>query len=348
MRERGLRRAERYGLVGANGSGETTLLRILSGDIEPDEGVFSIPRSVRLGVLRQDQFLYEDQEILSVALMGHRELGEALVAKEELLARPREQFDVERFAQLEETIQRLDGYAAESRAAEILEGLGIPAEVHRRPLSTSSGGFKLRVLLAQMLASSPDVLLPDEPTNHLDIESIKALVAGLKAFDGTLIMVSHDRWFVRELATRIMEITPQGILDFPGTYDEYVHACGDDHLDVDAVLLEARRAASAKERGSRRAEGRREGREASARRKVNPYRLRQLERRRDDVLAEIEAAERRVAEIDATFADSEYYGWTPVEQVQALQREREALVQRVELLLREWEGVEQELAASAG
>jgi len=103
-----------------------------------------------------------------------------------------------------------------------------------------------------------------------------------------------------------------------------------------------------RERGLRRAEGRREGREASARRKVNPYRLRQLERRRDDVLAEIEAAERRVAEIDATFADSEYYGWTPVEQVQALQREREALVQRVELLLREWEGVEQELAASAG
>src|SRR5690349_9187192 len=113
---------ERYGIVGANGSGKTTLLSILSGDTEPTKGTVSIPKSLRLGVLRQDQFLYEDQEILQVVLMGNPELWEAMVAKEELLAKAHEHFDADRFSELEETFQRHDGYTAEARAATILEG----------------------------------------------------------------------------------------------------------------------------------------------------------------------------------------------------------------------------------
>ncbi|MFW5947203.1 MAG: ATP-binding cassette domain-containing protein [Gemmatimonadota bacterium] len=169
---------ERYGLVGANGSGKTTLLRIIAGDEPASDGVVSIPSRAKLGVLRQDQYLYDEDEILAVAMRGNPELWDAIVEKERLLARAEtdaDAFDAERYGRLEETIQRHDGYAAEARAAEILEGLGIPAGVHRRPLSTLSGGFKLRVLLAQALAGSPDALLLDEPTNHLDILSIRWL-----------------------------------------------------------------------------------------------------------------------------------------------------------------------------
>src|SRR5690606_18897339 len=183
---------ERYGLVGANGSGKTTLLNILSGDQQPFSGVVSVPKSARLGVLRQDQFLYEEQEILGVALMGHPELWEVLVEKEKLLANADVEFDVDRFSELEDAFQRMDGYTAETRAATILEGLGIPTEVHRQPLSTLSGGFKLRVLLAQVLAGAPDVLLLDEPTNHLDILSIRWLEKFLQNFNGPAVIISHD------------------------------------------------------------------------------------------------------------------------------------------------------------
>src|SRR5690606_32763775 len=148
---------------------------ILSGDAEASAGTVAIPKSLRLGVLRQDQFLYEEEEILAVTLMGNPELWDAMVEKEAILARAHEHFDGDRFSELEETIQRLDGYTAEARAATILEGLGIPAEQHRQPLSVLSGGFKLRVLLAQVLAGAPDALLLDEPTNHLDIVSIRWL-----------------------------------------------------------------------------------------------------------------------------------------------------------------------------
>ncbi|MEJ2151616.1 MAG: ATP-binding cassette domain-containing protein, partial [Gemmatimonadota bacterium] len=166
---------DRYGLVGANGSGKTTLLRIMSGDLEPSHGTVSIPKRLRLGVLQQDQFVYDDQEILGVALQGRPELWSAMVAKEALLAKAEHDFDADRFSELEEIVQHHDGYTAEACAATILEGLGIPTEIHRDPISTLSGGFRLRVLLAQVLASTPDVVLLDEPTNHLDILSIRWL-----------------------------------------------------------------------------------------------------------------------------------------------------------------------------
>jgi ATPase subunit of ABC transporter with duplicated ATPase domains len=623
---------QRYGLVGANGSGKTTLLNILSGALEPTSGTVAVPRAARLGVLRQDQFLYEEQEVLAVALMGNPELWQAMVEKEKVLARAHEAFDADRFSVLEETIQRHDGYTAEARAATILEGLGLPAPVHRQPLSTLSGGFKLRVLLAQVLAGDPDVLLLDEPTNHLDIlsirwlekflqdfagpvvaishdhrfldnvcthildvdyqtitlyhgnysrfleqkvgdrarrekeiegrlkeiahhqqfvdrfrakntkarqaqsklrliekkaseleelpgssrryprfrfaqrrpsgrdvlkirglrkafgdnevlhgvdleirrgdrlvvlgpngigkstllkiavgeleaddgvvewgyeahpgyfaqdhreqlgppdrtaeqwlwdfcpgkdrgfvrgqlglmlfsgeeaekrlgalsggeaarlvfsrlaleqpnvlvldeptnhldlESIEALVAGLHAYDGTLILVSHDRWFVSQLATRVVEISADAIRDYPGTYEEYVHACGDDRLDVDAVVLKAGR----DEPVVRTKEARtkvprpRQARTGNGRQDGDAARRARLEHRRDELTGAIDAAEARMAEIDAAFCDAGYYDRTPQEEVAALEAERATLQRRVEYLMGEWESVERELEA---
>jgi len=621
---------ERYGIVGANGSGKTTLLGILSGDTEATSGSVSIPRTARLGILRQDQFLYEDQEVLQVALMGHPELWDAMVEKEAILARAHEHFDADRFGVLEETVQRLDGYTAEARAATILEGLGLPAEVHRRPLSTLSGGFKLRVLLAQVLAGAPDVLLLDEPTNHLDIlsirwlekflqdfqgpvavishdhrfldniatyildvdyqtvtlyrgnysefleqkredrerrekeiegrqkeiahhqkfvdkfkakaskarqaqsklkmierkaeelvelpgssrrypkfrfvprrqsgkevlkvtglkkafgenevlhgvdltvnrgdrlvimgpngvgkstllkivmgdlqadagrvewgyethpgyfaqdhheqlkeeaqtaeqwlwnfcpgrdrgfvrghmgmmlftgddgqkplgslsggeaarlvfsrlsleqpnvlvldeptnhldlESIEALVAGLQGYEGTLVLVSHDRWFVSQLATRVVEVSRAGIRDFLGTYEEYVHFLGDDHLDADNVVLKARRENGRRKEASAGAVG--SGKPAAAPRpapKLNPARRSSLERRRDELTAEIESAEARITAIDALFARPGYFAQTPADEVKASRAERAHLQERVDRLMEEWEALEEEMA----
>jgi ATPase subunit of ABC transporter with duplicated ATPase domains len=215
---------ERYGLVGANGSGKTTLLRVLSGDLEATDGTVSIPKRLRIGVLRQDQFAYDDETVLSVALMGNRELWRALTEKEALLATPQEEFDAHRFAELEETVLHHDGYAAESRAAAILEGLGLPAAVHHDPLSTLSGGFRLRVLLAQVLASAPDVLLLDEPTNHLDILSIRWLETFLREFPGTTVVISHDHRFLDNVCTTILDVDYETVLAYPGNYSDFLEA----------------------------------------------------------------------------------------------------------------------------
>jgi ATPase subunit of ABC transporter with duplicated ATPase domains len=631
-----LNAGERYGLVGANGSGKTTLLNILAGDLDATKGTVSVPKSARLGVLRQDQFLYEEQQVLEVALMGNPELWKAMVEREEVLANAHEHFDADRFTRVEETIQRHDGYTAEARAAAILEGLGLPAEVHRRPLSTLSGGFKLRVLLAQVLAGAPDVLLLDEPTNHLDIisirwlekflhdydgpvvtishdhrfldnvsshildvdyqtvtlyhgdythfieqkrsdrerrekeiagrqkeiahhmefvdrfrakntkarqaqsklrmvekkaseleelpgssrrypkfrfaqrrpsgkevlkvrgvrkaygsnevlhgvdleirrgdrlvilgpngigkstllkimvgaipadagtvewghethpgyfaqdhheqledsgrtaeqwlwdfcpgkdrgfvrgqlglmlfsgeeadkrlsalsggeaarlvfsrlameqpnvlvldeptnhldlEAIEALVAGLQNYDGTLVLVSHDRWFVGQLATRVIEISADGIRDFPGTYEEYVHALGDDHLDADAVTLRTEpgsKKSSKKEERAGRAKARAgasAGAGNGARKPEDPaVRRKRLEEQRDALTTEIDAAETRIAEIDARFCEPAFYESTPADQVAGLEAERADLQGQIENLMGRWESVERELS----
>ena len=217
---------KRYGLVGANGSGKTTLLRILAGDATPSAGEVSVPRRVRLGTLRQDQFLHRDEAILHVALMGNRELWEAMTEKDRLLAAAGTpgDFDAERFSELEEIVQNHDGYAAESRAGAILEGLGIPSSAHGDPLSTLSGGFRLRVLLAQALAGAPDALLLDEPTNHLDILSIRWLEKFLREFPGPVVVVSHDHRFLDNVITHVLDMDYETVLRYPGGFEEFRRA----------------------------------------------------------------------------------------------------------------------------
>jgi len=219
-----LNAGQRYGLVGANGSGKTTLLNILTGQTEPTDGSVSLPKRLRLGVLRQDQFLYEDREILSVALMGNTELYEAMAEKEVMLAKGEAGFDADRFGELEEIVQLHDGYSAESRAGTILEGLGLPTHIHHQPLSTLSGGFKLRVLLAQVLASNPGALLLDEPTNHLDILSIRWLEKFMRAFAGPVVVISHDHRFLDNVATDILDVDYRTVTHYPGNYTRFLTA----------------------------------------------------------------------------------------------------------------------------
>jgi len=608
----------RYGLVGANGSGKSTLLKILAGLEPASDGIVAIPKRLTLGYLEQDHFQYEETPILEVAMMGDEETWRAMGDKERLLERADQHFDAERYAELEEVVLARDGYALEARAAEVLEGLGIPAEIHRQPLSTLSGGFKLRVLLAKVLAAKPDALLLDEPTNHLDIvsirwlekflqgyegiavvvshdhrfldnvcnqivdvdyetallypgnytafeeakhaererreaeqgrlekriadhqafvdrfrakatkarqaqskvkliekmagdleplpmssrryptfrfqqrrptgkdvlvlegvskaygdnqvlkdvsltvrrgdrlaiigpngigkstllkiavgevkadagevewgyetypgyfaqdhkeifkgsrqsveawlwqvapaepigfvrahlgsvlfsgddvkkavgslsggegarlvfsrlaverpnvmvldeptnhldlEAIEALVEALRAYDGTLILVSHDRWFVSELADRIVEIEPYGIEDFRGTYDEYIAALGDDHLDADQVLLKVKRERKEKRGRERSPEEERE----------RQKRVKELERRRDELTAAVDRAEARVGAINETFCDPTYFERTPQKEVRKLESEQQELKGKVETLMGEWETIEGEL-----
>ncbi|MGD2114302.1 MAG: ATP-binding cassette domain-containing protein [Acidobacteriota bacterium] len=211
----------RYGLVGANGSGKSTLLRVLSGQEEQSAGTLSIPKRLTLGFLEQDHFRYEDMPIIEVAMMGDEAVWKAMVEKERLLERAHEEFDAERYGELEELILRKDGYSLEARAGEILEGLGIPTEVHRNPLSTLSGGFKLRVLLAKTLAAKPDALMLDEPTNHLDIVSIRWLEKFLVGYEGIAIVVSHDHRFLDNVCNHIIDVDYQTAILYPGNYSDF-------------------------------------------------------------------------------------------------------------------------------
>ena len=214
----------KYGLVGANGSGKSTFLRMLTGEELPSEGTINMPKRLKLGVLKQDHYRYEHMPILEVAMMGNHEVWEAMMEKERLLENADKEFDAERYADVEDLILRHDGYTLEARAGEILEGLGIPTEVHRNALSTLSGGFKLRVLLAQVLAAEPDALLLDEPTNHLDILSIRWLEKFLVDYKGTAVVISHDHRFLDNICTHIVDVDYETIMLYPGNYSAFMEA----------------------------------------------------------------------------------------------------------------------------
>ncbi len=220
-----LNAGSRYGLVGANGSGKSTLLRILAGEELPSDGEVNLPKRARIGFLKQDHFRYEETMILEVAMMGRHDVWEALTLRDQLLTHADDQeFDHQRYGEVEDFILRSDGYALEARAAEVLEGLGIPTRVHREPMRVLSGGFKLRVLLAQTLAADPDILLLDEPTNHLDILSIRWFEKFLVAFKGCAVVISHDHRFLDNVATHILDVDYETVSLYHGNYTRFAAA----------------------------------------------------------------------------------------------------------------------------
>jgi ATPase subunit of ABC transporter with duplicated ATPase domains len=211
----------RYGLVGANGSGKTTFLSILAGDEPASEGTFAFVKGARVGVLRQDRFLDDQRLVLHAAMMGDALVWEAL---EEQGRIAEGQGDPDRLPDIEDVLRAYDGWTLEARASAILEGLGIPVASHRQPLATLSGGFKLRVLLAQVLVGGPDVVMLDEPTNHLDILSIRWLEKFLARYDGCALVISHDQRFLDNVATHILDVDYRTITRYVGNYSAFERA----------------------------------------------------------------------------------------------------------------------------
>jgi len=213
------------GLVGANGAGKSTLLKILTGQISEYGGEISWPRQAAVGYLKQDHFAYENCSIIDTVIQGNEALWAALQLQNRLTHQGDMSLeDAGLYAEAEDVIIRNDGYSAESDAARLLDGLGIPAENQGDKLSTLSGGYKLRVLMAQLLFSKPDILLLDEPTNHLDIFSIKWLEGHLRQFPGLLMVVSHDRDFLNAICTHVMDIDYGTIKLYTGNYDAFLAA----------------------------------------------------------------------------------------------------------------------------
>ncbi len=227
----------RYGLVGANGAGKTSFFKILTKDEEPSIGEVSIAKNARVGCLKQDQFLYEETSIINTVIAGKEELWNALVEKEELLLQEQcDEVSGYRLGELEQIIADNDGYTSEIFAAELLVGLGIEEKYHYQPLSVLSGGYKLRVLLAQSLFNNPDILLLDEPTNHLDIISIYWLENYLKhKFKGAVIFISHDLAFLNNVSTHILDIDYGNIKLYTGNYDIFA---GEKQLIAERKLSE--------------------------------------------------------------------------------------------------------------
>ena len=215
----------RYGLIGANGCGKSTLMKILAGQLEPSVGNVSVDPNARVGQLSQDQFAYEEYRVLDTVIMGYKRLWEVMQERNRLYSLP-EMSDEEGMlvADLEVEFAELDGYSAESRAGELLEGIGIPVEQHQGPMSAVAPGWKLRVLLAQALFSNPDVLLLDEPTNNLDINTIRWLEGFLDASKSTMVIISHDRHFLNSVCTHMADLDYGKLQVFPGNYDDYMTA----------------------------------------------------------------------------------------------------------------------------
>ncbi|WP_150428462.1 ABC-F family ATPase [Dechloromonas sp. CZR5] len=215
----------RYGLIGANGAGKSTFMKILCGALEPSAGNVSKDVHERMAYLRQDQFAYEDMRVLDVVMMGHEELWAAIQERDTIYANPEAtEDDYMRAAELEGKVGEYDGYTAEARAGELLLGVGIPTERHNGPMSEVAPGWKLRVLLCQALFANPDILLLDEPTNNLDINTIRWLEDVLNNRDSTMIIISHDRHFLNQVCTHMADLDYGKITTYAGNYDDFMEA----------------------------------------------------------------------------------------------------------------------------
>src|SRR5207244_11941272 len=209
----------RYAITGPNGAGKSTLMKILTGEIDPEKG--SVTRPKKMGVLRQDQFAFDEHRVVDTVIMGNAPLWEALQERETLYAKDHATLtdsDGMRLGELEGIVGDEGGYTAETDAAVLLDGLDIPESLHERKMSELQGGQKVRVLLAQALFGSPDVLLLDEPTNNLDLDSVLWLENFLANFNNTVIVVSHDRHFLDQVCTQIVDVDFSKVKLFAGNY----------------------------------------------------------------------------------------------------------------------------------
>src|SRR5580765_8633355 len=214
---------KRYGLTGPNGAGKSTFMKLLSGEMEPQKG--SVVRPRKLGVLSQDQFAFDAFSVLDTVIMGNKRLWAAMQERDAIYAKhDMTDEDGMKLGELEGIVGEEDGYAAESDAAVLLQGLDISEELHNRKMAELQGGQKVRVLLAQALFGHPQALLLDEPTNHLDLDSIHWLREFLVRYDGTLIVISHDRHFLNAVCTHTADIDYQTIITYTGGYDDMVLA----------------------------------------------------------------------------------------------------------------------------
>jgi ATPase subunit of ABC transporter with duplicated ATPase domains len=215
----------RYGLIGANGCGKSTFMKILGGDLEPTAGNVSKDPHERIGKLKQDQFAFEKFSVVDTVIMGYEELWKLKAERDAIYANPdMTEEDGIRAGELEAEFAEMDGYTAEARAGELLLGVGIPTEQHYGLMSEIAPGWKLRVLLAQVLFSEPDIMLLDEPTNNLDINAIRWVEEILNERDCTMIIISHDRHFLNSVCTHMADLDYGEIRIYPGNYDEYMTA----------------------------------------------------------------------------------------------------------------------------
>jgi len=215
----------RYGLIGANGSGKSTFMRIIAGELEASAGNVSKDAHERMAYLRQDQFAFEDQRVIDVVMMGHEQMWACMQEKDAIYADPEaSEADYLHAAELEHQFAEHGGYTAEARAGELLLGVGIPSEQHFGPMSEVAPGWKLRVLLIQALFANPDILLLDEPTNNLDIATIRWLENVLNERNSTMIIISHDRHFLNQVCTHMADLDYGKITVYPGNYDDFMEA----------------------------------------------------------------------------------------------------------------------------
>jgi len=231
----------RYGLIGANGCGKSTLMKVLGGDLDASAGDVMLQQGMRLGKLNQNQFAYEDQRVIDVVMSGHVELWNAMQERDRIYADPNaSDEDYMKAAELEGTFAEYGGYDAEARAAAILIDAGIEEARHHGLMREVPPGLKLRVLLAQALFSRPDVLLLDEPTNNLDINSIRWLEGALNNYDATMVIISHDRHFLNQVCTHIADLDFQQLKIYPGNYDDFMLASVQARERVEAANAKAK------------------------------------------------------------------------------------------------------------
>jgi ATPase subunit of ABC transporter with duplicated ATPase domains len=304
-----VRRGEKVAVIGPNGLGKSTLLKIVMDRLAADSGTVKLGHEVRAGYFAQDHHdLFSDERMKPLDYVWEAVPNEATA------------------------------YVRGQLGRVLFSGTDVD-----KPIGALSGGEAARLVFGRIIVEKPNLLVLDEPTNHLDIEAIAALVEGLAAFEGTVLFVSHDRWFVSRLATRVVEVTPDGLRDFPGTYAEYLERCGDDHLDAEAVVLKAKAERPDKRVGA--AEPRADG-VSWEEQKKRRNRLQQLPALRDKAFARIEAAEARKAAIAAMYAAPGFFERTLKSDLKKLEDEDAALTVEIETKMAEWEGLEAELAST--